>query len=225
MKKNVLWIVLDLVFLIVFNITFFVVGGTDHPSSVWISYGFIHFSYLMLLLSPLFVKESNSLAVYGFSISSISTAYFLIEFVVGLVFIFLKQEKITAALIVQLIIAGAYVITLVSHLIANEKTAEEVEKHEKEVAYIKQCSSRVKKLIGKSGNRKVNREIENLYDLLHSSPSKTAPSVHTIERTIFNEIVRLEEIVSDEYSELIVRKIRDITFMIDERNRQLQIIQ
>ena len=32
-KKRTLWILLDLVFLIVFNVVFFVAGGTDHPAS------------------------------------------------------------------------------------------------------------------------------------------------------------------------------------------------
>ena len=44
-KKIALWIILDLIFLIVFNTVFFVAGGADHPASVWISYGFIHFAY------------------------------------------------------------------------------------------------------------------------------------------------------------------------------------
>ena len=63
-KKNVLWILLDLVFLIVFNVVFFVAGGTDHPASVWISYGFIHFSYIMLLITPILIRKSVNTIQY-----------------------------------------------------------------------------------------------------------------------------------------------------------------
>ena len=38
-KKSILFILLDLVFLAVFNTVFFVVGGTNHPASVWVAYG------------------------------------------------------------------------------------------------------------------------------------------------------------------------------------------
>ena len=67
-KKSVLWILLDLVFLAVFNTVFFVAGGTDHTASVWISYGFIHFAYLMVLVTPFLIRKSSSAAVFGFSL-------------------------------------------------------------------------------------------------------------------------------------------------------------
>ena len=86
MKKNVLWILLDLVFLIVFNTVFFVAGGTDHNASVWISYGFIHLSYILLIITPFLIRKSSSAAVFGFSLYSISSTYFLVEFIVGVIF-------------------------------------------------------------------------------------------------------------------------------------------
>lgn len=56
-KKSLLYILLDLIFLAVFNTVFFVVGGTEHPASVWIAYGFIHFSYIMVLVTPFLVRK------------------------------------------------------------------------------------------------------------------------------------------------------------------------
>ena len=38
-KKKFLWIILDLIFLVIFNMVFFVISGIVHPTSVWISYG------------------------------------------------------------------------------------------------------------------------------------------------------------------------------------------
>ena len=86
-KKRFLWIILDLVFLIVFNVVFFVAGGTKHEASVWISYGFIHFAYIMMLITPFLVKKSTNTAVLGFPLYSISSAYFLVAFIVGLIFL------------------------------------------------------------------------------------------------------------------------------------------
>ena len=143
-KKNVLWILLDIVFLAVFNTVFFVVGGTDHPASVWISYGFIHFSYLMILVTPFLIRKSSSQAVFGFSLYSVSAVYFFVEFIAGLVFIFISSESYKASLVVQVIISGIYAVMLISNLIANEYTADSVEQHEDEVAYIKNAASRVK---------------------------------------------------------------------------------
>ena len=115
-------LLLDLVFLIVFNVVFFVAGGTDHPASVWISYGFIHLAYIMLLITPFLIRKSTNTAVLGFPLYSISSAYFIVAFIVGLIFIFTHPESYKAALIVQVIIAGIYAVMLISHMIANEST-------------------------------------------------------------------------------------------------------
>ena len=46
MKKNILTVILNTVFIVVFNTLFFLNGGTQHVASIWITYGFLHFAYL-----------------------------------------------------------------------------------------------------------------------------------------------------------------------------------
>lgn len=224
-KKSVLWILLDLIFLVVFNTVFFVAGGTDHTASVWISYGFIHFAYLMVLVTPFLIRKSSSAAVFGFSLYSISSTYFLLEFVVGLIFIFMKSESYKASLIVQVIVAGIYAVLLLSHLIANEHTADSVERHEEEVAYIKTASSRVKALIGKANDKKANKEIEKAYDTLHSSPSKTVATVRSIESNVMNKVAELEGAVSDQDTAAIITTAGEIVALMEERNRKIRLSQ
>lgn len=222
-KKSVLWILLDLIFLAVFNTIFFAAGGTDHTASVWISYGFIHFAYLMVLVTPFLIRKSSSAAVFGFSLYSISSTYFLLEFVVGLIFIFMKSESYKASLIVQVIVAGIYAVLLLSHLIANEHTADSVERHEEEVAYIKTASSLVKALIGKANDKKANKEIEKAYDTIHSSPSKTVATVRSIESNVMNKVAELEGAVSDQDTAKIITIAGEIVALMEERNRKIRL--
>lgn len=224
-KRSVLWILLELIFLAVFNTVFFVAGGTKDTASVWISYGFIHFAYLMVLVTPFLIRKSSSAAVFGFSLYSISSTYFLLEFVVGLIFIFMKSDSYKAALIVQVIIAGIYAILLLSHLIANEHTADSVERHEEDVAYIKTASSRIKALIGKAKDKKANKEIEKAYDTLHSSPSKTVATVRSIESNVMNKITELESAVSDQDTATIITIAGEIVSLMEERNRKIRLSQ
>lgn len=224
-KKSILYILLDLVFLAVFNIVFFVAGGTEHPASVWISYGFIHFSYLMILVTPFLIRKSSSQAVFGFSLYSISSTYFLVEFIVGLIFIFLRQESVKAALIVQVIIAGIYAVILIAHLLANESTADSVERREEEVSYIKTAASSVKSLMGKLDNKKANKEIEKVYDLLHSSPTKTISSAHSLELEIKNKISELEGVVAAKDNDAVITLTGELLQTIEERNRKIRLSQ
>ena len=194
-KKSVLFMLLDSIFIIVFNTVFFTVGGVEHPASVWISYGFIHFSYLMILIVPFLIRKNSNAAVFGFSLYSVSAVYFFVEFLVGLIFILIGSSSFKASLVVQIIIAGIYAVMLIANLIANEYTADKTERHEEEVAYIKDAASKVKLLIGKSKDKKANKEIEKTYDLLHSSPTKSMDSVKRIEMSIIDKIASLKSAV------------------------------
>ena len=222
-KKSILYILLDLVFLAVFNTVFFVIGGTEHPTSVWISYGFIHFSYLTVLAAPYLIRKSSSAAVFGFSLYSISAVYFFVEFLVGLVFIFVGSDSYKASLVVQVIIAGIYAVLLISNLIANEHTADSIERHEDEVAYIKNAASRIKLLMGKASDKKANKEIEKAYDLLHSSPSRSMATVKLLEEEIKNKVADLEDAVAANKTAAIITIAGEIIAKTDERNRKLRL--
>ena len=222
MKKNILYILLDSVFLILFNTIFFVAGGNEHPASVWISYAFIHFAYIMLLITPLLIRKCSSAAVFGFSLHSISYFYFFAEFVAGLIFIFAKGESYKPSLLTQIVIAGIYIILLIVNMIANENTADSIDRHERELVFIKESSSRVKLLIGKLSDKKADKELEKLYDLIHSSPARSSESVQNIEITIVNRIIDLEYAVRSDDNENTINICKKIISLVEERNAILK---
>lgn len=222
MKKNILWILLDLVFLIVFNTVFFVAGGTDHNVSVWISYGFIHLSYLLLVITPFLIRKSSSVAVFGFSLYSISSTYFLLELIIGVIFCLINMESYKPALIVQVIIAGLYAITLISHLLANVKSTDSIEMHEIELKYVKNCAARILPLVDIVSDKNTRKKVEAVYDMIHGSPVKTNDSVRQIELDVIEQINYLEAAVDDGDSDRIAVVCKKITRLADERNRQLK---
>lgn len=221
-KKRFLWIILDLVFLIVFNVVFFVAGGTKHEASVWISYGFIHFAYIMMLVTPFLVKKSTNTAVLGFPLYSISSAYFLAAFIVGLIFIFTHPESYKMSLIVQVIIAGIYAIMLISNMIANEHTAESVERHEMELRYVKDASAHLKSIMDSVSDKAMRKKIEKLYDLLHSSPAKSNNSVRDYELAVLDLIDVLEDNLRRGDIPAANATISKIERNASERNRRLK---
>ena len=221
-KKRFLWIILDLVFLIVFNVVFFVAGGTKHEATVWISYGFIHFAYIMMLITPLLVKKSTNTAVLGFPLYSISSAYFLVAFIVGLIFIFTHPESYKMSLIVQVIIAGIYAIMLISNMIANEHTAESVERHEMELRYVKDASAHLKSIMDSVSDKAMRKKIEKLYDLLHSSPAKSNNSVRDYELAVLDLIDVLEDNLRRGDIPAANATISKIERNASERNRRLK---
>ena len=223
MKKiNVLWIILDLIFLIIFNTIFFMAGGTEHSASVWLSYGFIHFAYLLLILTPYMVRKSKSSAVFGFTLFSITPVYFLIQLVVGIIFIFVFPEKTTTAFLIQLCIAGLYGIILISNLLANEHTANSEEKRQNQIAYVKEASIKLKGLIDQINDKEAKKKIEAVYDTVYSSPVKSHPNLADIENRIIHSINALQNEVYAGNKENIITLANSLFNDINERNMHLR---
>ena len=137
----------------------------------------------------------------------------------------MKIESYKVTIIIQVIVTGIYAILLLSNLIANENTADNVKRHEEEVAYIKIASSRVKALVGKVSNKKANKEIERAYDTLHSSPSKTIATVRSVESNVMNKIAELERAVSNQDITTIITIAGEIVDLMEERNRKVKLSQ
>ena len=221
-KKNVLWILLDLVFLLVFNVVFFVAGGTQHPASVWISYGFIHFAYIMLLVTPFLIRKSNNSAILGLSLYSISSVYFFLAFITGVVFIVMHPESYKASLIVQVVIAGFYAVVLLSNMIANEHTADYMERHEVELQYVKQSSAKLKGIMETVSDKSLKKKIERAYDLLHSSPAKSSAEVRNNEAAVMDLIEVLERDIEKSDTVAANATLERIIWNANERNRKLK---
>ena len=219
--ENLQWIILNSIFLIVFNALFFVLGGTDRNTSVWISYGFIHFAYFMLLLTPRLTRGEKSWSALGFPLYVISSFYFLVELFIGSAFILIAFENYTGTFLIQLCIAGLYGIILFANLIANERTADAVAKRQVQISYIKDASVKVKGLLERISDKEAKKKVERVYDALYSSPVRSHPDLEVAENGILQSIRALEEAVSAGQNNGIIDLAGSLEIAIGERNRRL----
>ena len=223
MKKiNVLWLILGSIFLILFNVFFFVLGGTDHNHSVWISYGFIHLAYLLLLLTPKLIRSGESRAVFGFALYAISAVYFIVQSIIGIIFILLAPENHNPVLLIQLGLAGLYAIILVTNMIANERTADAEQERQYEIAYVKRATERIYLLQGSVDDREAKKKVERVYDTLNSSPVKSHPNLAQIEGRILALIDELEEAIFAKDKERIILRAEELLLAARERNSRLK---
>jgi len=222
MKKiNIYWLILDSLFLIAFNFVFFLTDIGRGPS-VMISYGFMHFAYLMLILTPFLIRKGKSAAVFGFTLYSISTAYFIVELITGFIFILLQQRGYKTALIVQFIIAILYGIVLVTNMIANESTADAEEERQSQIDYIKKASARLEILVKNAKDGEIKKKLEKVYDEFCSSPVKSHPSLQQMEKRIMESIEEFEDVVASGNKEKIFSLSDTLLGTIKERNTRLK---
>ena len=221
-KEGKQWMILNSIFLIVFNFLFFVLGGFGQNASAWISYVFIHFAYVMLLLTPRWIRAGKSEAVFGFSLYLISAVYFLMELFIGSIFIMTAPESFKLAFAIQVCLAGLYGIMLVAHMIANDRTAEAEEKRQPQIAYVKNASATIKGLLENIADKEAKKKVERVYDTLSSSPVKSHPDLAAEESHILRSIRALEEAVSIGNKDSIISLAGSLESAINERNRRLK---
>lgn len=214
-----------LVFLIVFNVVFFVAGGTDHPNSVWLSYAFVHFAFIMLVATMVLARNQSGPAVLGLSLYALASVYFVLELIVGVVFILLAQDDIVPALVVQVILAGLFLVLLFSNMRANEQTVMAVEQRNVEISYIRTATMRMKDLIGSTDDTATNKVIEKAYDVVHASPTKTDASVVQYEIDLLDAIDKLEEAVAAGEMDEAKRSASLVIDAANTRNQRLRLVQ
>jgi hypothetical protein len=222
-RVNILWLLLNSLFLIVFNLLFFMFGNIgDAKTSVWISYGFIHFAYFLLLLTPFMVRQSGVETDYRRPLYTVTTTYFLVELVAGVTLILISPETTKITIIIQVVLAAIFLGWLLVHLIANEHTAIAIEQRETELQYVKESSSMLQSVLSPTTEKAAAKKVERLYDLLHSSPIKSNGNVRSLEQQIISEIGQLNNISQNE-TEQIIATANKIYQLAEERNRQLKI--
>lgn len=215
-KKNILTILLDSIFIITFNIVFFINLKENQLASVWICYGFLHFAYLMVLLTPIIESKEylSKLSTY-----SISIMYFIIEIVFMLVVLFIANICSTILIIsVQVVFSAIYLVLLISNLLANDAIANNQVRHKIENDFIKKSSAKLKYIESIISNEKLKEKINNLYYTVHTSPTKTCNEVSVYEEKIDSLICNLENIVSENDEIKISEQIIEIEKLINKRN-------
>jgi hypothetical protein len=225
-RVNILWLLLDSLFLIVFNLLFFMLGDafsveSKTPNSVWISYGFIHFAYIAILLTSFMVRNRNT--NYSLPLYVVTSSYFIAELIAGVTLILIAPETVKVTIIIQVVLAALFLGWLLIHLIANEHTADNAVRSEAGLQYVKESSARLQSILQQIIDKAAAKKVECVYDLIHSSPVKSNADVYSLEQQVIREIEQLASIAGENSTEKITATANKIYRLAEERNRQLKI--
>ena len=113
---------------------------------------------------------------------------------------------------------------LISHLIANEYTAEAEEKRQYEISFIKNASDEIKKLLGIIDDKETRKQAEKLYDALYSSPVKSHPNLIQMEERIIRSITELVYAIAANDKEQTASLLSMLLSAVNERNARLKLL-
>lgn len=223
MKNILLKVVVGIVFLALFNTLFFVLGGTDHLASVWISYAFLHVSYLCLLLTPLFKIKHDGLTTLSATLYLINTSYFILELIAGLTFIFWIQEEIFWPLLIQSVMFVIYLLIFCFNVLGNDATQASIKKQQQQSDYIRRLSLKLRTVINSTDNQDIKKMVRRCYEGMCASPLNSTPDVADLDLEIENAVKELADAAASGNPEKVVPIEKRLCSLISERKETLKL--
>lgn len=214
-------IVKSLIFIVLFNIIFFVSGGAESNAVQWTGYIFIHISYAAILLVT-FVFSKQRSPELNYPLRAVSGIYFGVDFLVSLIFILISPENLKLEIIIQLVILSVYVYFILKLLMANDETAELLERQNADKKYITESCGRLKVIMENVSDKSLYKKLERAHDIIYASPVKSNDGMKQQENAVLFMIENLKKSVEsgnmDECDDLIKR----IITVAQERNNGLK---
>ena len=116
MNKFVL--VIELIFLICFNVVFVLFNGTDNSTSTWITYAFINIALLFPFLVGTLKFRKTDMSASAILISGI---YCFAELIVGIILLIINPDSWIWPFVLQLIILSIAAVLVLSYLAIDKK--------------------------------------------------------------------------------------------------------
>lgn len=222
MKTTLIRIVFTLVFLVVFNTLFFLLSGTDNPTSVWVSYAYIHVAYFTILFLPVLKTKGDasyylSSVLYGQAIT-----YFLLELIAGVVFIIYRMESPVWSLVVQTALWLIFVVLILGNAWANQATAQSLEKRKQDIDAYQSMRMSLKRLMAKTDKPDLKRLIADCSDKLEASSSRQTQESEKIDIEIEQAIASLRQSITGDDVEESTSLARQLAGLIEERKTILK---
>lgn len=213
---------IKLILLAVFNVSFFTITKAECTFSMWISYGFIHFAFLMFFLSPLFTRKSrNSRHVAIESIALVTAIYFVATLLVGLFFLF-NPLLVLFQYSVEAFITGIYLIILLITIVVNNRIADNDNAADAEKQLLNNIYVKAEFLKTKSGDAQVITELNALQEDSRYSPTKSSTAVKEYEMQILSNLDEITWDVEKVTSEEFLLKVKNCRDLLKQRNLMLK---
>lgn len=225
-KSTILRYIIYLIVVALFNLFFFGLSGVKHPASVWISYGFIHWAFAISIATPFLTEKGRDRVTFLFPMQMITAGYFVLELVIGVIFILLAMSKYKLSLYTQITLAAIDVILLLINMIANDHTAKQTEQRQENLQFIRGSCAQLQGIVDCLKGKETQNKVKKVYDVINSSAVKSHESVKAVENRVAEEITRLSYLADgdeQENREEIFLVCDKIIRLANERNRTLKL--
>ncbi len=217
-KNKILLTIIDAIFIVAFNLYFFLFYEGSFYPSVWFSYGMIHFAYCSIIIVPLFLSKSSVATDVFRPIYIVTLTYFFIELFIGLMCICFSTENFKSPFIIQISTFLLFLFFICINLLIAEHTVSNISKQKREKQFIQTVSILLKTTLEDIEEDTLRLAIEKTYDIIRCSPSQTRKDVEFIENEIIELASNLQDAVNQKEIDIIENLNKQLIKKINERN-------
>lgn len=223
MKKFFLKTVIALVFIIILDGLFFLFKDISNcPDSVLSALIGLNIAYISLFLVPICALKQNGTKVLSDTLYLIGAIYFILEFIVGITFLFWEQNSMKLPVIIQSVLFGLYIIILLGNVLANDATQKSINKQNAESDNIKAMIEQVETILYLIKDGKAYKLVTSLYEDLKVSPIRSNIDVVNIEKEISISLMQMHSLAKTEEISEVIKIAAQIKQLIAQRNFKLK---
>lgn len=222
MKANILKIIIGLVFLVLFNVLFFMLEGTERTTTEWICYGFIHVAYLCLLSTPLLCNAGKGETVLLASLYLRALFFFFTELVIGIVFLWANPVSYKWATIIQAVLLAVFLVLQLMNVLANDATKASLAKQRQERIYVRSLAENVKDAIRQVSDPALRKQMAACYESLNSTSIESFPEAASAEIELEDAVNALCHAVDANDTARLSQLIQNVQVALRHRNQAIR---
>lgn len=198
MKKFFLKTVIALVFVIIIDGIFLLFKDINECSdSVLAALIGLNIAYISLFLVPICAPKQSGTKVLSDTLYLVGAMYFILEFIVGITFLFWEQDTMKLPVIIQSVLFGIYIIVLLSNVLANDATRQSLNRQYAESDNIKAMAGEANAILQLVNEPKAYKLITSLYEELKVSPIRSNTDVADIEKEISTSLMLMRDYANE----------------------------
>lgn len=209
----------------------------------WVNYACVHCAFLLLLSTP-WLYPKNAAPEIAMPVWGITVTFWWLEFLIALypvvillIRLYCMENNLIDLMIdshdyffgyadiplpyiigIQTVCWGIVLIALIILFYVNRDTTEKNQRHQQELAYVKTADALLRTRLNATTDKAMFRQIEQVYDLIRTSPLKTVPAARELESQILSQVSVL---AMEEDPAAVKQLCGDITRMAVQRNQIL----
>ena len=192
MNTNIFRIILFTIPIVAFNVLLFLIGDTaKFNTSTWVAYGAIHLAWITCLCTPLLFNRDDH-PVNTYVLSGITTGFFALQMVVGIIIILINPESYVWMLIIEVLLFVGFLLLLFGNAWGNCVTAKEERERVENKKQVMQHNIRVKLLVTKCKDMELRHELQACYDQLLRVPVKNSAAADSVDTQIDSLLTQME---------------------------------